>query len=320
MSDSGDPQAALKLGLFLPQGPKFDLRSGILDSARAAEQIGYDSVWVFERVLYARDQSGVHRLGEYGDGTWPDFYRSVPEPLVALSMAAAVTERVRLGTAALVAGLHMPLRLAKTLATLDAASGGRVVAGLGSGWSLDEFTAIAPRPLEERGAALEEFLDIADAAWGPDPVTFQNERYRIFPAEIGPKPAGKIPVLLGGNGTKALDRVARRASGWLPSMTAPDQVKATLRTLRERAEGYGRNPAQLSCTTVVALFDLTEVPERDRQPYAGSIDQVLEDLAALKDAGVSEVVLTLPFLADSTSELVDLAATLHGKVRAAGVL
>jgi alkanesulfonate monooxygenase SsuD/methylene tetrahydromethanopterin reductase-like flavin-dependent oxidoreductase (luciferase family) len=66
-------------------------------------------------------------------------------------MAAAVTERVKLGTAVVLPPLHMPLRLAKSFATIDAASGGRLVAGLGSGWSVDEFNAIAPRPLKERG-------------------------------------------------------------------------------------------------------------------------------------------------------------------------
>jgi probable F420-dependent oxidoreductase len=309
----------LKLGFLLPQGLGFDLREGVLDSAQAAERIGYDSIWVFERVLYPQDQTGEHRLTEYGDGTWPPYYRSVADPLPVLAMAAAVTTRVRLGTAVLVAGLHVPLRLAKTLATIDAASGGRVIAGLAGGWSLDEFSAIAPRPLSERGAALEEFLDVADATWGDDPVSFQNERYTIFPAEIGPKPAGRIPVLLGGRGRKALDRVARRADGWLPSMGTPTEIGDTLRGLRAKAAEYGRNPAELSCTMVVPVFDLTEAPERDRQPYAGSIDQVIADLAALVDAGVEEIVLTLPLLARSTKELIDVAAQVHGKIRASGI-
>jgi probable F420-dependent oxidoreductase len=309
----------VKLGIFLPQDRSFDTRTGILDTARAAEQIGYDSVWVYERVLYAQDQTGEHRLTDYGDGTWPAYYRSVPEPLIALSMAAAVTTQVRLGTAVLLAPLHMPLRLAKSLATLDAASGGRVIAGLGTGWSIDVFAAAAPRPMNERGAALDEFLDIAEAAWGPDPVSFKNERYQIFPAEVGPKPARPIPVLLGGESGKALDRAARRAAGWLPSMTPPDQVGATLARLREKAEEYGRNPGEFSCTTVVALFRLGEVPERDRQPYTGSISQVIQDLVALAEAGVEEIILTLPFLVGSVPELADLAAEFHQRIREAGI-
>lgn len=309
----------MKIGTFLPQGRRFSTGEGLLGAAQAAERIGYDSVWVFERVLYPQDQTGEHRLTEYGDGTWPDYYRSVPEPLIALSMAAAVTTRVRLGTAVLLAPLHMPLRLAKSLATLDAASGGRVIAGLGTGWAIDEFSATAPRPHKERGAALDEFLDIADVVWGPDPVSFANERYEIFPAEIGPKPAGPIPVLLAGGNRKALDRVARRAAGWLPSQTPPDRIRSTLSGLRQKVADYGRNPDEFRCTTVVALFSLAEVPERDRKPYTGSLPQVVEDLAALSEAGVEEIILTLPFLANSLPELEHLAAEFHEQIRAAGI-
>jgi probable F420-dependent oxidoreductase len=309
----------MKLGMFLPQGRTFGTREGILDGARAAEQLGYDSVWIFERMLYPEDQTGAHAMTGNGDGTWPAYYRSVPEPLVALSMAAAVTTRVRLGTAVLIAPLHTPLRLAKSLATIDAASGGRVIAGLGTGWSVDEYAATAPRPMRERGAALDEFLDIADAVWGPDPVSYANERYRIFPAEIGPKPVRPIPVLLGGRSEKTLDRIARRAAGWLPSRTPPEQVRASMTKLRQRAEDYGRDPAELSCTAVATIFSLAEVPERGRQPYTGSIPQVIEDLAALAEAGVGEVVLTLPFLAGSMPELADLAATFRQQILDAGI-
>jgi probable F420-dependent oxidoreductase len=309
----------VKLGCYLPQGLAFDTQRGIVEAARATERIGYDSVWVFERVLFPQDQTGEHGLTMGGGGKWPEIYRSVPEPLAALSMASAVTERVKLGTAVLLPPLHVPLRLAKTLATIDAASGGRLIAGLGSGWSVDEFEAIAPRPLKERGAALEEFLDIADAAWGPDPVSFRNERYRILPAEIGPKPSGRIPVLLGGWSEKALDRVARRAAGWIPTMPKPHEVRTIMTGLREKAAGYGRDPGELTCVAVVALTDLSEVPNHDRRPYAGSIPQVLQDLAALAEAGVTEVVLTLPFLARTMPELVDVAAEFHDCFRAAGI-
>jgi probable F420-dependent oxidoreductase len=309
----------LKLGIFLPQGRMFDTRTGILDGARAAERIGYDSVWVYERLLYAQDQTGEHRLTEYGDGAWPAIYRSVPEPLIALSMAAAVTTRVNLGTALLLPPLHMPVRLAKSLATLDAASNGRLIAGLGTGWAVDEFTATAPRPREERGDALDEFLDIAQAVWGPDPVAFKNERYQIFPAEFGPKPTRPIPVLLSGGTRKALDRVARRAAAWLPAMVPADKVKSTLASLRQKAAEYGRNPEDLSCTAVVALFSLDEVPERDRRPYTGSISQVMQDVVALGEAGVAEIILTVPNLARSVPHYVDLAEEFHQRIRQAGI-
>ena len=309
----------LKLGTFLPQNWIYDPHSSLVTAARNAEEIGYDSVWIFERVLYPEDQTGVHRLTEYGDGTWPAVYRRVIDPIVALSMAAAVTSRVRIGTAVLIPPLHVPYRLAHSFASIAAASGGRLVAGLGTGWSYDEFAATAPRPIAERGDALDEFLDMADALWGPDPVSFKNERYTVYPAEVGPKPTEPVPVLLGGHGKKALDRVARRASGWLPSLMPPPQVDATLRGLREKAAQYGRNPAELSCTAVVGLRPFGEVPENGRLPYTGSMDQVMADLADLADVGVSEVIVTLPFLAGGVSELRDLSAEFHARFRAARI-
>jgi len=213
----------------------------------------------------------------------------------------------------------VPFRLAHSLASIAAASGGRLVAGLGTGWSVAEYAATAPRPMEERGDALDEFLDMADALWGPDPVSFKNERYTVYPAEVGPKPVTPIPVLLGGRGPKALDRVARRASGWLPSLTPPAEVDATFRRLRSHAAEYGRNGVALTCTAVVQLSPFKEVPENGRVPYRGSIDQVISDLARLAEAGVAEVVVTLPFLAASISELLDRSAEFHARFRAARI-
>jgi hypothetical protein len=139
---------------------------------------------------------------------------------------------------------------------------------------------------------------MAEALWSPDPVSFKNERYTVYPAYVGPKPAEPIPVLLGGRGKKALDRVARRASGWISSPPAPPSgVGATLRTLRQKAADCGRNPAELSCTAVISLSPFGEFPELGRLPYTGSMDQVISDPAGLASVGVAEVALTLPYLA-----------------------
>jgi alkanesulfonate monooxygenase SsuD/methylene tetrahydromethanopterin reductase-like flavin-dependent oxidoreductase (luciferase family) len=86
-------------------------------------------------------------------------------------------------------------------------------------------------------------------------VAFRNERYEIFPAEIGPKPAGRIPVLLGGRSEKALDQVAGRADGWLPSLGTPQEVATSMARVREKAAGYGRKADELRC--VMAVPSLT---------------------------------------------------------------
>ena len=143
---------AIRLGLGLPQLRQYDLAKDVTDVARAAERTGYDSVWVYERLLVPESPT----QGLYGVPglPWPDWYRGMAHPLVTLTLAAAVTERVRLGTGVVVAPLHGPVQLAKALATLDAASGGRVVAGLGTGWSTDEFAAALKEAQQLKGVRL----------------------------------------------------------------------------------------------------------------------------------------------------------------------
>ncbi|WP_432967268.1 TIGR03619 family F420-dependent LLM class oxidoreductase [Dactylosporangium sp. CA-233914] len=293
----------VKVGIGLPQLREFDPRTSVVRAARAAEEIGYDSVWVFERFLVPKDQSGEHGLYQQPDVPWPERYAGVLDPLVALTLAAAVTERVELGTCVLVAPLHVPARLARTLASLDAASGGRLIAGLGAGWSVDEFAAAAPRPLRERGAALDEFLDVAAALWAPDPVSFGNERWTVAPAKVGPKPVRHVPVYLGGFSDAALRRIARRGDGWLPTGLPAPAVAARLAQLRELAAEYGRDPSEISCTYQVGLAGEPDIPA------------VVEQVAALEQAGVDHVFLTIANLSRDIDAYLDLAERFHAALR-----
>ncbi|MBT0771601.1 TIGR03619 family F420-dependent LLM class oxidoreductase [Kineosporia sp. J2-2] len=309
----------IKLGVSLPQLPWYHLNSDIVTAAQGFEQIGLDSAWAFERFLVPDDQSGPHGLYQAPDVPWPDYYRDCPDALTVLATAGAVTSRLELGTNVLVAPLHVPARLAKTVASVDRISGGRVIAGLGTGWSIDEYQAAAPRPFAERGAALDEFLDVARAVWGPDPVEFGNERYRIAPGNVGPKPARRIPVLLAGGQGRAFDRIARRADGWLPVAHLVPDLGGTLKQLRDRATGYGRRGDLLSCTVQVTVNSFEPVAAQGRRPYQGSPEQLADDVAALAEAGVDHVFLACTAACRSVGELVDRAAQFHAAVRAAGL-
>nr|WP_269330017.1 TIGR03619 family F420-dependent LLM class oxidoreductase [Kineosporia babensis] len=305
--------------MSLPQLHWYDLRTDITATAQAFEEIGLDSAWAFERLLVPEDQSGGHGLYGMPDVPWPEYYRNSPDPLAVLTAAGAVTSRLELGTNVLVAPLHLPVVLANSLASIDRIIGGRLIAGLGTGWSIDEYDASAPRPFAERGAALDEFLDVAEAVWGPDPVKFRNERYTISPSTVGPKPARPIPVVLGGGRGKALDRIARRADGWLPTNLTPAQIGAQLAQLREKAAEYGRDPGAVTCITQVIKRDFSRVTTAGREPYAGDFEQFTEDVAALAEHGVDHVFLASSSAARDRAELVDWAAQFHGAVRAAGL-
>lgn len=307
----------LRLGVGLPQMKHFAPGRDVVAVAGAAEEIGYDSVWVFERTLVPEDPVD----GMYGvPGTpWADAYRHCADPLVTLATAGAVTERVRLGSSVLVAPLHAPFELARTLGTLDAATCGRVVAGFGTGWSRDEYAA-AGTDFAARGRALDEVLDVCAAVWGADPVAYEGSRARIVSAEVGPKPAQRtVPVLLAAGGGRALDRLARRADGWLPVGLPHDLLARTWADIRARAERYGRDPGALTLTLRCAV-DVTPRPvDGERALHHGSVEQVVEDLAAGAEAGVDEAILELQGTSRDAGELIATARELHAAVRGAGL-
>ncbi|MER6065940.1 LLM class F420-dependent oxidoreductase [Streptomyces sp. NPDC001792] len=308
---------ATRLGLSLPQMRQYSIGTDVPAVARAAERIGYDSLWVFERALFPEPAT----QGLYGvEGLpWPDQYRNVADPLVTLTLAAAATERAELGSSVLVAPLHVPFQLAKALASLDAASGGRVIAGLGTGWSLDEYAASAVRPFEERGAALDETIAVCRAVWGPDPVVYEGESTRIASAVVGPKPARPIPILLAASNRRAWRRLVDHADGWLPVGMGADQVAAQWRQLRELAEERGRTEPIRTVLRVNASHLPKAYEGADRQPFQGSVDQIVEDLVEHARIGLDEILIDLQGSARDAQELTDVAAEVFEKARAAGV-
>ncbi|MFE2990126.1 LLM class F420-dependent oxidoreductase [Streptomyces sp. NPDC059262] len=308
---------ATRLGLSLPQMKQYDIGRDIPAVARAAEEIGYESLWVFERILFPEPA----RQGLYGVPglPWPDQYRSVADPLVSLTLAAAATERARLGTSVLVAPLHVPFQLARALASLDAASGGRVVAGIGTGWSHDEYAAASVAPFEKRGQVLDELLDVFEAVWGPDPVSYEGELTTIAPSVVGPKPAGPIPVLLPANSPKAARRLVDRADGWMPGAAGAEQLAEQWRGLQELAEERGRKEPIQSVLRVNTTYTLDEYKGDDRRPFQGNVAQIVEDLVAHDAVGLDEILIDLQGFARDADELTDVAAEVFTAAREAGV-
>ncbi|MBA4862096.1 LLM class F420-dependent oxidoreductase [Streptomyces sp. PSKA54] len=308
---------AIPLGLALPQLKQYDLGRDVPAVAKAAEDIGYESLWVFERILFPEPAT----QGLYGIPglAWPDEYRSVADPLVTLTLAAAVTERARLGTSVLVAPLHVPFQLARSLATLDAASGGRVVAGFGTGWSLDEYAAASVAPFEQRGKVLDELLDVCRAVWGPDPVAYEGSLTRIAPSEVGPKPARPIPVLLPANSPRALRRLVERADGWMPVGMGAERLAAEWRKVQDLAAEKGRTEPVQSVLRVNAQYSAKAYEGEDRAPFQGNAEQITEDLVAHAEVGLDEIFLELSGSARDAEELKDVAAEVYETARAAGV-
>jgi len=224
-----------------------------------------------------------------------------------------------LGTSVLVAPLHVPFQLAKSLASLDAASGGRVVAGLGTGWSLDEYAAASVRPFEERGQVLDELIEVCRAVWGPDPVAYDGRLTKIASAVVGPKPARPIPILLPAMSKKAQRRLVDHADGWMPVGMGADTLAAQWKGLQELAAERGRTEPIQTVVRVNTRYSASGHSGADRAPFQGSVDQIVEDLVAHAEVGLDEILIELQSSVRDAQEFKEVAAEVYEKARAAGV-
>ncbi|OBK72555.1 TIGR03619 family F420-dependent LLM class oxidoreductase [Mycobacterium sp. 1165178.9] len=317
----------MRLGLRLPQRLGVDLQHDLVEAARVAEAAGYSSVWTYERLLFP--QAPVEPYAGF-NVPWPEHSRQAADPLAVLTAAAVATESVRLGTSVLVAALHTPVQLAKALATIDQISGGRVIAGLGTGWATDELQATGATRAD-RGRFLDETLDVFDAVWGPDPVSFRGPRVVVDNAAVLPKPVARIPVMLGGGGhnpsrgtsSKALQRIAKRADGWLPLLATPGPAGAAqLRADWDRILGmaceYGRDTCRMEMI-VVGNVTFTHRPAGpERSAFVGTLDQVLDDVRTAAEAGADELIvdLNLQDWFTSTAQMLETAVQIRERAMA----
>jgi probable F420-dependent oxidoreductase len=233
--------------------------ASIREVCAAAEKLGYSTLWSFQRTLFP------------AENPIPMPYRSVHDPLAISSYVAAVTERARIGIAIVNLPFYAPIVLAKALTSIDVLSDGRLDAGLGLGWSADEFAA-AGTPMERRGARAEEFLACLHAIWSKEPVEFHGEFYDVPPSLVDPRPVQQPhpPILLGGSAEPALKRAGRLADGWISASRFPAaDVPAAVETIRSAATDAGRDPAALR----IIVRGVVRVREQDEvRALAGTID------------------------------------------------
>ncbi|MBN9734648.1 MULTISPECIES: TIGR03619 family F420-dependent LLM class oxidoreductase [unclassified Pseudonocardia] len=243
----------MRIGFGIPQfGGAAARVEETMRFAAGAEERGAASLWTGDRLLAAVDPS----VGYAGSDTIPAEFRASHDPLALLTAAAAVTTRVQLGTSTLNAPWYPPALLARHALTVDRISGGRLLLGLGTGWSPEEYEAVGV-PMSERGARLDEALDVFDAWWHDDPVTYRGKNVSIALSHVEVKPHG-IPVYLAGFAPRARRRIAERADGFLPVVTpgVPDLGRAVSRPwaeLRAAAADAGRGPGAVGAVLRVNL-------------------------------------------------------------------
>jgi alkanesulfonate monooxygenase SsuD/methylene tetrahydromethanopterin reductase-like flavin-dependent oxidoreductase (luciferase family) len=201
--------------------------------------------------------------------------------------------------------------LARSLAALDQVSRGRLVAGLGLGWSIDEFDAVGA-PMAGRGQRLEEILDIMAAVWSSPIVDIATDRERIAPSAMGLKPAQPAgpSILLAATSPAGLERIAHRGDGWLPFGLPLDQIDSGWRHIRERADRHGRDPHLLQLVVRADPYCSDVRLGGERPAFTGTCGQILGDLDRLRSIGADEVILDLHATARSVDELLDIGLSL----------
>ena len=218
--------------------------------AKRAEEMGFESYWVGDHTIIPVESSVKYGGGSKADGSEPDYLWQLPDPLIALARAGATTSRIKLGTGIVLVPERNPILTAKQIATLDEASGGRVLFGIGAGWNPEE-SSILGGDFEHRWSQVKEYIAAMRVLWR-DQVSEYGGRYVSFPAvRCYPKPASKPnpPVLIGSiNNPRALKRVAEWGDGWVPVVSSIDEFADGVTKIKAMARDYGRDANALDFT------------------------------------------------------------------------
>lgn len=297
-------RSEIALGVMAPYGHGLITSPSFLRHfATALEAAGVESVWAVEHVVVADNYEPNYPYS--ADGRMPSKAPDavpMPDPLELLTFFAASTERLRLGTAVVVAPLHSATLLAKRAATLDVLSAGRLLLGLGIGWQKEEYAAVGA-PFERRGLRLEESVAAMRCLWGDGSATYHGQTVSFEQVHLVPKPAnGTVPIVLGGNSGPAVERAGRMADGWFPYTIGPEDFASAAEALRDAARRAGREPSEIEITVWPGSFD-------------PSMEWDLDWVGRFVAAGASRLILRIPLSTPQDLPLVaELVARYHAEV------
>jgi probable F420-dependent oxidoreductase len=211
--------------------------------ARAAEERGFESLFVVEHTHIPASRRTPYPMG----GDLPSIYWESYEPFTFLAQAAAVTERLKVGTGICLVPEHHPLALAKRVASLDSLSNGRFLFGIGAGWNAEELENHGVA-FEDRWKVLREHILAMKACWTDKAAEYHGTYVDFDPVWVEPKPVSRPhpPILIGASSKWAIERIVEYADGWLPIMM-PD-FDERLAQLRQLCETHDRDPASIDIT------------------------------------------------------------------------
>ena len=274
----------LQVGVQLPEVERDVRWPEYLAMARAAEEVGFDSIWVGDHLLYRDD-------GREERGPW--------EAWTLLAALAAVTSRVRLGPLVACASFHPPGLIAKMAATVDEVSGGRFVLGLGAGWNEAEYRAFG-LPYDHRVSRFEESFEIVRRLVAGERATLDGRFWQAEDAVLLPAPARRVPLMVGSEGERMLAITLPHVDWWNAwyswfGNTADGfaALNGRIDVAAERAVRDPREIARSACVLVELDPDAARRPHGDDEVPAVAPQQLAAHLAALAEAGADEAILVL---------------------------
>jgi probable F420-dependent oxidoreductase len=263
----------MKLGISFANSGKFSQQGLFAQLAKDCDALGFESIWTVEHVVIPRPHMPYPGSK---DGQMPGGDQvPIPDPLVPLAYAAAITTTLKLSTGVIILPQRHPLYLAKQLATLDLLSNGRVMVGIGSGWMKEEFDSLQI-PFNMRGARTDESIKALRILWNEPVASFHGQHFRFHDVKSYPKPVQRkgIPIHIGGHSLAAARRAGRYGDGFFPTLTNAERLSELFGVVRDEARKAGRNPDQIEFSAMAAA-----------KPDA---------VKALRDIGVCRIILPPP--------------------------
>ena len=269
----------MKYGIALPNFGKYADREKILELTRAAEELGYDSVWVSDHVVIPKSHRG------FGD----EFL----EPFTTLTYLSAVTSEISLGTSVVILPYRNPVVLAKTVSSLDELSGGRVILGVGAGWLEHEFTALGV-PYRERGAITDEYIQVLRTLWSEDKPEFSGSYIQFSDIKFLPKPVqNPLPIWVGGGSPSAIERAVKLGNGWHPVGLTPSELKEKVGYLNEQIAKSNRAGGEFT-VSLRRNLEITDKKDIDEsETLRGTPEKIARGIEEYREAGVNHFVFHL---------------------------
>jgi probable F420-dependent oxidoreductase len=294
----------MDFGIHLGTRGCFVARDNVMTLAQRAETLGYAYLGVSDHLMVPSKHGD--RYAYTADGVWVGSASGECfDAIATLAFLAGCTQRIKLLTSVVVVPYRPAVLAAKLLLTADVLSGGRVIAGVGSGWMREEFVALGTPPFEDRGAVTDEYLRAWKALWTQQRPALRGNYTNFDNVVFAPKPASEPhpPIWVGGESAAAMRRAVQLGDAWYPvsnnqsvRLDTPDRLQAGIAKLHRAAEQAKRDPASLDIGYLwfgPPVFHPGRAAGAARQLFSGGSADMLEDAAALEEAGVRHIILYL---------------------------